>query len=244
MPDDPRHGTRFAVYLCPPAESEYYRRGSEVLGYDVRARRDVPLPADVRPEWQDQAGPYGFHLTLLEGFYCLPESLPAIESELRATVACLSPDADLSLHEGQVVRATTLHDRSVAQIFRPSPHLLMLHALLSARLARFVSHSNFSDLLDAHPDRYAAPWERARMRLIHTPRGLDTYEPHYTLLDPFGGTEEEGEALRRRLEALLAPYTEQTYRSVALFVKPEGEVRWQLWADVQMNAAVPARPIA
>ena len=84
MSTDPRTGTRFAVYLCPPAGSEYYRLGSETLGYDVRARREIPLPADILPEWQTQAGPYGFHLTLVEGFYCAPEALPELETELRA----------------------------------------------------------------------------------------------------------------------------------------------------------------
>ncbi len=244
MPTDPRHGTRFAVYLCPPAESEYYRLGSEVLGYDVRAGKELPLPADVRPEWQTASGPYGFHLTLLEGFWCAPETLPEIEAELRACVACLSPTADLSLHNGTVVRATTHGDRGIGQIFNPSPDLLMFHAFLLARLARFVTHSPFFDRLVANPDRYPEAYQKARLALLKTPRGLDTYEPHYTLVDPFGGSEEEGEALRQRLEILMAPWAEQTYNSVALFVKPEGELRWQVRADVTVSGLNTAAPVA
>lgn len=239
MPTDPRSGTRFAVYLCPPAESEYYRLGSEVLGYDVRARTDLPLPEDVQPDWQTGGGPYGFHLTLLEGFSCAPESLPEIEAELRACVACLSPTADLALHDGEVVRATTHGDRGIGQIFRPSPDLLMFHAFLLGRLSRFVTHSPFFDRLAVNPDRYPEPYQQARLRLVSTPRGLDTFEPHYTLVDPFGGSEEEGEALRQRLDTLMAPWREQHYDSVALFVKPEGELRWQVWADVAMTGSVP-----
>ncbi len=237
MPTDPRAGTRFAVYLCPPAGSEYYRLGSQTLGYDVRARQEVPLPADIRPEWQTQAGPYGFHLTLVEGFYCAAESLPDIETELRACMASLSPAVKLSLHGGQV--EAWRGGRLLAQVFRPSPGLLMLHAFLLARLARFVTHSPFSDEVLAHPERYASPWERARLKLLHTPRGLDGYEPHYTLADSYGGSPVQAEALRARLDALLAPWAEQCYDAVALFVKPEGEARWQLWADVGVGITEP-----
>ena len=235
MPTDPRAGTRFAVYLCPPATSEYYRLGSQTLGYDVRARREVPLPADLRPEWQALAGPYGFHLTLVEGFYCAPESLPEIETELRACMASLSPGADLALHGGRV--EAWRGGEVLAQVFRPSPGLLMLHAFLLARLARFVSHSPFADEVLAYPERYASAWERARLKLLHTPRGLDDYEPHYTLADPYGGGPAEAEALRARLDALMTPWAEQSYDAVALFVKPEGEARWQLWADVGVGAS-------
>ena len=150
-------------------------------------------------------------------------------------MACLSPAADLSLHEGQVIRATTPHDQGIGQVFRPSPHLLMLHTLLLARLARFVTHSPFSDRLAAHPARYPEAWQRARLSLLHTPRGLDTFEPHYTLVDPFGGSAEQSEALRSRLEDLFAPFAEQTYASVSLFVKPEGDLGWQVRADVAVG---------
>ena len=235
MSTDPRTGTRFAVYLCPPANSDYYRLGSQTLGYDVRARQGVPLPADLRPGWQTQAGPYGFHLTLVEGFYCAPEALPELETELRACMASLSPHAELALHGGRV--EAWRGGEVLAQVFRPSAGLLMLHAFLLARLARFVTHSPFTDEIQNHPERYASAWERARLKLLHTPRGLDSYEPHYTLADPYGGSPEEGEALRARLDALLAPWAEQTYDSVALFVKPEGEAHWQLWADIGVSAS-------
>jgi hypothetical protein len=232
MPTDPRSGTRFAVYLCPPADSEYYRLGSECLGYDVRAGQNIARPASFRAKWQTNAGAYGFHLTLVEGFYCLPEALPALETELRACMACLSPEADLALHSGRV--ATWDNSTVLAHLFRPSPDLLMLHAFMLGRLARFVTHSPFADELREHPERYPAAWERARLALLQTPRGLNTFEPHFTLADPFGGTPAEAEALRVRLENELSPWSEQNYNSVALFVKPEGEARWQIWAEVSV----------
>ncbi|WP_425147268.1 hypothetical protein [Deinococcus sp.] len=227
-PADPRQGTRFAVYLCPPAESPSYRLGSELLGYDVRARQELALPDYIDSTWQTAAAPYGLHLTVVEGFYTDAASLPAIEAELRACMACLSPTAELHLSGGHVEAWNG--GAVLAQVFTPSAHLTMLQALLLARLSRFVTHSPFDDEVQEHPQRYPAAYERARLRLLRTPRGLDTWQPHFTLVQPYGGP--DASALQRRLEALVSPYAQQRYGSVALFVKPEGQPRWQIEAEI------------
>ena len=229
---DPRQGTRFAVYLCPEAGSAYYELGSTLLGYDVRARQETALPEWIDPAWQTAASPYGLHLTLVEGFYCDAASLPAIEAELRACLVCLSPRADLHLSGGHMDAWNG--GAVLAHVFTPSPHLLMLHAFLLARLAGFVTHSPFEDELAQHPERYRTPWERARLELLRTPRGLDSFQPHFTLIQPYSGP--DAEQLRARLETLVAPYSVQSFQRVALFVKPEGQARWQLQADVPLSA--------
>lgn len=218
---------RFAVYLCPPEGDPYSRLGSELLGYDVRAGRELPLPSFLRPEWQADAGRYGLHLTVVEGFYTNPAWWPGIEAEVRACVACLSPGAVLTLMGGRVEAwddGTTWVHR-----FDASLPLTVLHTLLLARLARFVTASPF----DGKDDKYPRPFERARMTLLHTPRGVDTWQPHFTLVQPYGGTDPAG--LRARLESLTAAHHTQTYRSVALFERREGETRWRVRADVPLN---------
>ncbi|WP_102127629.1 hypothetical protein [Deinococcus planocerae] len=223
---DPRSGTRFAVYLCPPADSPYERLGSDLLGFDVRAGREVPLPDFLRPEDQADAGPYGLHLTVVEGFFTDPALWPEIEAEVRACVACLSPDAALTLTGGRVEAwddGTTWVHRFDANL-----PLVVLHTLLLARLARFVTASPFERQVAV--GKYNRPFEQARMRLLHTPRGLDSWRPHFTLVQPYGGGDPAG--LRERLEALTAPHHAQTYRSVSLFEKREGEERWRVRADV------------
>lgn len=219
--------TRFAVYLCPPEGDPYFRLGSDLLGYDVRAGRAVAPPEFLRPGEQADAGPYGLHLTLVEGFATDPAWWPEIGAEVRACVACLSPGAVLTLTGGRVEAwddGTTWVHR-----FDATPPLTVLHTLLLARLARFVTASPF----DGQEDRYARPFEQARLRLLHTPRGLDTWQPHFTLVQPYGGKDPAG--LRARLEDLTAAHSTQTYRSVALFERREGETRWRVRADVPLN---------
>lgn len=237
MPDpDPRAGTRFAVYLCPPQDDPYYQLGSGLLGYDVRARREVALPDFLRPEWQAQAGPYGLHLTLLEGFYCDPDDWAAIEREAAACVAGLSPGADLVLTNGRV--EAWEDGRVLVQRFDASRDLYILHTLLLARLSPFVTRSPFDDELASHPERYPAAYERTRLKLLRTPRGLDSWQPHYTLVQPYGGDDAAG--LVERLQTLTAPYAGQRHRSVSLFRKDAGETHWQVARDLPLGDAPPA----
>lgn len=226
---DPRRGTRFAVYLCPPADDPYYRQGSELLGFDVRAQRELPLPGFLRPEWQADAGPYGLHLTVVEGFFTDPAWWPQIEAEARACVACLSPGAVLTLTGGRV----EVWDDGETWVHRFAANrtLLVLHTLLLSRLARFVTASPFG--AQVAQGKYAQPFEQARMRLLHTPRGLDSWRPHFTLVQPYRG--HEAGDLRNRLEALTAPHHTQTYRAVALFEKREGEARWRVRAELPLG---------
>lgn len=227
---DPRSGTRFAVYLCPPANAPYYRLGSELLGFDVRAGRALPLPGFLRPQDQAEAGPYGLHLTLVEGFFTDPAWWPQIEAEARACTACLSPGAALSLTGGRVEAwdggSTWVHR------FETDAPLLVLHTLLLARLARCVTASPFG--AEVARGRYGRPFERARLRLVHTPRGLDTWQPHFTLVQPYGGSDAAG--LRHRLESLTAPHHAQTYRAVTLFGKREGEAHWRVRAELALGS--------
>lgn len=232
MPEpDPRAGTRFAVYLCPSADDPYYQLGSQLLGYDVRARRELALPDFVTPEWQAQARPYGLHLTLLEGFYGDPADWDAIEREAAACLACLSPDADLRLSGGRVEAWES--GRVLVQRFDASRDLCILQTLLLARLSPFVTHSPFDDELADHPERYPAPFERARLALLRTPRGLDTWQPHYTLVQPYGGGDAAG--MVARLEALTAPHAEQRVTVVGLFRKDQGDDHWRVVRDLPLD---------
>ncbi|WP_293912062.1 hypothetical protein [Deinococcus sp.] len=221
---DPRHGTRFAVYAVPPAGGEYYRLGTRLLGYDLRARQHVALPDFLRPEWQRDAGPYGLHLTVVEGFYTGPEHLGAIEAEARACLNCLSPGAVMSLHGGCIAEwdggETWVH------LFTPSLALSVIQTLLLARLSPFVTASPFSAA--AAQGRWNTPHERARLQLLRTPRGLDSYQPHFTLIQPYGG---DPAGLRQRLEALTRPHHQMHFAALALCVKPEGESHWHVRSE-------------
>ena len=69
---------RYAIYFVPPAETEFFRFGSAVLGYDCYTGGGIKRPAilDAEPEFWDRltAEPrrYGFHATLKAPFDLAP----------------------------------------------------------------------------------------------------------------------------------------------------------------------------
>jgi hypothetical protein len=69
---------RYAIYFVPPAETEFFRFGSAVLGYDCYTGGSIGRPAilDAEPELWDRltAEPrrYGFHATLKAPFNLAP----------------------------------------------------------------------------------------------------------------------------------------------------------------------------
>lgn len=227
--NDSLTSARFAVYCVPPAESAHYQLGSGLLGYDLRARQALPLPDFLRPEWQESASPYGFHLTVVEGFYTDPERLGDIEREMRACLACLAPGADVGLSGGHIEAWDD--GETWVQRFTPSPALLVLHTLLLSRLSAFVTASPFAGEVAA--GKYSRPFEQARMALLHTPRGLDTFQPHFTLIQPYGGGQPQ--TLRIRLEALTQPFSAFKISALALCFKPPGETHWQIVQEIALE---------
>ncbi|MGA7975226.1 MAG: DUF1045 domain-containing protein [Pseudolabrys sp.] len=77
--------TRFAIYFVPAAESELYRFGAAVLGYDAYSGRDMPFVATAPRDWADTIRAprvYGFHATLKPPFRSPADTA---RSELEAT---------------------------------------------------------------------------------------------------------------------------------------------------------------
>lgn len=80
---------RYAIYYVPRRESDLWRFGSTLLGYDAYTASSAPFPRDAlqaAPDWQElSADPrkYGFHATLKP-----PLSLADGKSEAELVAAC------------------------------------------------------------------------------------------------------------------------------------------------------------
>ena len=63
--------TRYAIYFVPDPESDLYRFGASVLGYDCYSGNDLPHLPGAAPDWPDKVRTprmYGFHATLKPPF--------------------------------------------------------------------------------------------------------------------------------------------------------------------------------
>ena len=65
---------RYAIYFVPAADSDLYRFGADILGYDAFSGDDLPFPegiVDTVPDWHEltrDPRKYGFHGTLKAPF--------------------------------------------------------------------------------------------------------------------------------------------------------------------------------
>jgi hypothetical protein len=75
--------SRYAVFFVPSANSDLYRFGSSVLGYDCYTGAEVDRPAELRTNprrWHnatDEPRRYGFHALLKAPFHLLPSCTEA-----------------------------------------------------------------------------------------------------------------------------------------------------------------------
>jgi len=74
-------GSRYAIYFVPDAQSELYRCGSAILGYDCHTGAVIDFPDALKcgaPDWRQLTSEprrYGFHATLKAPFrLCEPHS--------------------------------------------------------------------------------------------------------------------------------------------------------------------------
>lgn len=220
--------TWFAVYAIPPADDPRYRLGSALLGYDIRAEAPAgPSPvAGLEPRWSEAGRGFGFHVTVAEAYaFDSPDDAAAdarlerIAREVAELVAGCHPESVFELEPDGLVR---WRENTVwALRYRASRPLDLLQAALAARLAPWAEHSMFLDEDARHPERYTEPWQRARIGALLTPRGLDTWRPHATLLNPYDGPDDPD--LVRRVERIFAE--RGTWRVDRLALTVGAEVR-------------------
>ncbi len=230
---------KFAVYVVPPAGTDLYRRGTEILGYDLRSGDLLPADNPTRrllpafdPTWVQRPQSYGFHMTTgYTLFYDAPQTLAQVEAEMAALLSCfgratafwLTPDPDdfIPFWGGQIVVLR----------YQPNPALLMLHTLLVARINPLGRASSLSARYAANPNAYD-PVDAARVRQYHTPYILDGWSPHFTLMQPYTGSDRA--AMRRTLGALF-PAEPLRVESIVLLTLADGDSHYRLHREFHFH---------
>lgn len=224
---------KFAVYIIPPAESEMFQHGSEILGYDVRTGRFLPEDNPTRaalpefaPAWIQRPQTYGFHVTTGYSLFFDLEKLPAIETEIEHVLNCFSPDVQFTLTPDSDERIPFWgRENDIAVLhYQPNPALMMLHAMLIARVNPYGTTSSIAEHYREDPTRYPAV-NVHRVRQYYTPYMLDGWVPHFTLMQPYSGDDKAG--MRQALYRLFSDEVVDVH-SICLLVMPEGETHYRL----------------
>ena len=166
-----------ALFLIPSEESELYRFGSDVIGYDVR-RQEIGSS-----RWPDEVGvaaTYGFHLTVCDALYFPNESeIQKVISE----VEYVSSGFGVMTLDVLTPRDRFPSDRAIAlPVLEESGQLEALHCELVQRVYRRAIASDYT-VGRTRADRDKLDRRSAfMMKRYNAPYVLTRFQPHFTLL--------------------------------------------------------------
>lgn len=225
---------KFAVYYIPPAETDLYRQGSEILGYDVRAGVMLPETNPTRarlpefdPAWIAQPQTYGFHVTTGYSLYFELDNLARIEHEMNEVFNCFSGESEFLLTAAPA-RIPFWNNDIVVLHYEPNSALLMLHTMLIARVNPLGTGSNVSDAYAQRDRASLDPLKAHRVRQYYTPYMLDGWVPHFTLMMPYTGSQPD--ALRETLLDLFNPAPIRV-ESICLLIREDHETHYRLYRE-------------
>jgi hypothetical protein len=218
----------FGLYFIP-RPGNLYDAGSRLLGYDIRANRNVVTHGFVDPGWTADAAAYGFHVSITDAIEIAEEKLSSVIGTVQDLLSCFTNDTEYTFTNAGV----TFWDKSLLVLeLSPNRSIEMLHDVLVARIHPLGSGSAYTSggLLVA-PD---SP-ESAKLRLFHSPYIFDAYRPHFTCLQPFTGTDQERHDVQKQANELFASYSHIRMGSLALVTKQQSEEHYHIHTEFSLN---------
>lgn len=232
----------FAVYYVPDAGHDLYRLGSSILGYDVRARQRVPLSEELRaglgaiePAWVERSRKYGFHMTISDLIELNYGDLFTVEREIEDILSCFDPANPFALtrHPDRPVTLWGQHHGALTLNYMPSSQLLVFHTLIVACLSHLSGGTTWQKSYADDPSQYAGqPYAVNKIRRFGTFRGLDTWSPHFTLLNPYTG--QESDRITRVASAVFEPFSDLVLSSVCL-LKMRDAGWWEIHREFPLH---------
>jgi hypothetical protein len=226
----------FAVYYVPKGDDDqtrsFYELGSSVVGYDVRepSKNLLPpaslrnLPGGFDQGWITEAQQYGFHVTIGDAlsFSC---SISRLETEIENLLACYKRSHAFELkRDDRYLRLETAGRGRAILRYQPNDYLFQFHALVFGRVNPYGENSYYRE----HSSDYTEDFERKRIGIGCSPKVLDSWAPHFTLLDPWDGKNKEG------LESTFTQLFDKTehhrleVQSICLMIKRHGENHYRI----------------
>jgi hypothetical protein len=229
---------RFAVYFVPKAGDSLYEFGTQILGHDVRARRSVRMSPSLQQElgkiedsWVGHARPFGVHVTICDALDCDFATIPAVEARLLDLFDCFNPGTEFLLrrcNEQPVAIWGKTGAHSIVLRYDPNLELAMLHALLVGCINPLGQETGYLRDLITGARTFDEP-QRRKLRMFSSHTVLDSWKPHFTLLDPFSGTNPE--AMASAIARLTEEFQELKLETVCLLVQEQDGASWFIYRE-------------
>ena len=219
-----------AVFLIPEDDTNLYRTGSSILGYDIWRQCEVPVPmgsADLRPYVGDAAN-FGFHLTLADALYFSNDAeIERIKAELRMLTEDFAP---IWLTSFDLADRFQDPNAAVLRVSDESGAMEAIHHELVARMYSVAISSTFK----AGRTRRRIPPHDTRARLMVSRYGapyiLKEFNPHFTLCSAMPEDEKERTEVVRQLESYVQSGVGGACEvgELVLVVRDNEEERWKV----------------
>lgn len=226
---------KFAVYYVPKKEDRFYELGTSILGYDVRARKRVPIAKELHdlqgfdPDWVKKAQKYGFHLTIGDAIDFVG-NLHTIEKEIADIVACFHPDHCFTLEKS--TGFVTRWSNAVVLRYDPNDFLKILHTLIVARVNPLGSGSGYLQRYLSGINQYTEQCYHHRIMKFYSPYVLDSYSPHFTLLDPYTG--QDYQSVKQLFSTMFSDFPCLKLDSVCLMIQMREDKNWIIYKEFDL----------
>jgi hypothetical protein len=226
-----------AVFLIPEEDTNLYRTGSSILGYDIWRQSDVAVPrgsADLR-SYVGEAANFGFHVTLADALYFSNDAeIERIKAELRMLTEEFAP---LWLTSFDLVDQFQDPNAIVLRVADESGELEAIHHELVTRMYSLAISSTFK----AGKTRKRIPPSDARARLMVNRYGapyiLKEFNPHFTLCSAMPEDEMERAEVVRQLESCVESGMGEPCEigELVLVVRDTEERRWKVLESFRLR---------
>ena len=223
----------FALYYVPPAEHPLYQIGSELLGYDLRAEKVLPVENTARAgipgfnlNWVEYSQQYGFHMTILHAVHFQADRLGAIEAETESIMNLFDAAKPWELTPLEGTAYTAIAPQWACLLrYNPNQAFMMLHALVVARLSPLGIGTPQLDKFIAGEIDPPLHGQHRLTQYYYQPI-LDDYYPHFTLFNPL--PVEDIEPVRVGVMATVPQPEPMTVETLCLLVRPDGETHYRI----------------
>jgi len=233
----------FAVYYIPPAESDLYKMGAQILGYDIRTETlltDNPIRNqfdNFDPEWSVIPQQFGIHATIGHTLYYDEEMLPEIEAEIESILNLFDPDKHFWLTPDHPY--IPRFSQNITVYYSANQAFQMFHALIIARVHPLGTHHPLKEEGDAGYQQYMTGAWAHRIEQYHHFGILDDWHPHLGLLRPI--PEVVRQQVRQQTLALLPTPTPLTVDTICLLVRDDDATHFRIHREFS-RADYPTQP--
>ncbi len=178
-----------AVYFIPDAESNLYKFGSQILGYDIYQNKIIDFaPIEGLKEVVGEAQLYAFHSTIADGlFFVTTSQIEKIKAELRYMLSEMKP---FKLSNLQINGEFTNQKTIVISTEDNSGQCELIHFELINRVYKSAISSNY---LASKTGNYSDKDKSLRSELLINKLGspyiMKEFRPHFTLCSNVNNSE-------------------------------------------------------